>query len=283
MLRASRVFSLVSTVVAVSLLIYLSASGVLGPVEDVVTVPLGAVQGAVANVSNALSDVADDLANFRRLEQRNQDLEEAYAIAQSQLAEYREKAQLYDELAALLEYDRFEPEDREYVTCDVIGLDNTGFVRAIQINCGRRDGVERNDPVVTHLGMVGRVTNVSATGAEVLLLTDPNSRINARAQATRADGVVIGQLSGDLIMSFIPVDAEVREGDFVMSSGLGQTAPANLILGRILSVSLAQSELYQEARVRSLVEFDRLELVQVITNFEPVDLSVFEEAVEAAP
>lgn len=282
MLRASRVVSFVSTVVAVSLLIYLSASGVLGPVEDVVAVPLGAIQGAVADLTNAFSDIADDLANFRRLEQRSRDLEEAYAIAQSQLAEYREKALLYDELAALLEYDRFEPEDREYVTCDVIGLDNTGFVRAIQINCGRRDGVERNDPVVTHLGMVGRVTNVSATGAEVLLLTDPNSRINARAQSTRADGVVIGQLSGDLVMSFIPVDAEVREGDFVMTSGLGQTAPANVILGRILSVSLAQSELYQEARVRSLVEFDRLEVVQVITNFEPVDLSVFEQA-EGAP
>ena len=174
-----------------------------------------------------------------------------------------------------MDYDRFEPEDREFVTCDFIGLDITGFVRAIQIDCGRRDGVELNDPVVTELGMVGRVTKVSATGAEVLLLTDPNSRISARVQTTRADGVVVGQLSGDLVMSYISVDDEVREGDFVITSGLGQTAPADLILGRVLSVSLAQSELYQEARVRSLVEFDRLEVVQVITNFEPVDVSVF--------
>ncbi|WP_119067104.1 rod shape-determining protein MreC [Aggregatilinea lenta] len=277
MLRAGRVFTFVITVIALLLLILLSAGGLLGPLEGVVSVPLSFAQGVVSSITHTISDGLDDLSNFRRLEKRNQDLEEAYAIAQSQLAEYREKALLYDDLAALLEYDRFEPEDREFVTCDVIGLDNTGFVRAIQIDCGRRDGVEIGDPVVIDLGMVGRVTKVSATGAEVLLLTDPNSQINARVQTTRADGVVVGQLSGDLLMSYISVDDEVREGDFVVSSGLGQTAPADLILGRVLSVSLAQSELYQEARVRSLVEFDRLEVVQVITNFEPVDPSVFVE------
>jgi rod shape-determining protein MreC len=279
-LRAGRVFSFILTMIAMLLLIFLSSRGLLGPLEGVVSVPLSFVQGVVSGITHTISDGLDDLSNFRRLEKRNQDLEEAYAIAQSQLAEYREKALLYDDLASLLDYDRFEPEDREFVTCDVIGLDNTGFVRAIQINCGRRDGVELNDPVVTELGMVGRVTKVSATGAEVLLLTDPNSQVSARAQSTRAEGVVVGQLSGDLLMSYISVDDEVREGDFVVTSGLGQTAPADLILGRVLSVSLAQSELYQEARVRSLVEFDRLEVVQVITNFEPVDLSVFEDQTE---
>ncbi|HML24047.1 MAG TPA: rod shape-determining protein MreC [Aggregatilinea sp.] len=279
-MRAGRVFSFILTMIAMLLLIFLSSRGLLGPLEGVVSVPLSFVQGVVSGITHTISDGLDDLSNFRRLEKRNQDLEEAYAIAQSQLAEYREKALLYDDLASLLDYDRFEPEDREFVTCDVIGLDNTGFVRAIQINCGRRDGVELNDPVVTELGMVGRVTKVSATGAEVLLLTDPNSQVSARAQSTRAEGVVVGQLSGDLLMSYISVDDEVREGDFVVTSGLGQTAPADLILGRVLSVSLAQSELYQEARVRSLVEFDRLEVVQVITNFEPVDLSVFEDQTE---
>jgi rod shape-determining protein MreC len=177
----------------------------------------------------------------------------------------------------LLEFDRSGPEDQEYVTCSVIGMDSTGFVTAIRIDCGRRDGLERLDPVVTELGLVGRITELSATGAEVLLVTDPNSWVNARLQATRADGLVNGQLGGDLLMSNIPVDAEVREGDLVMTNGLGQTLPANVIVGRVLSVALAENELYQEARVRSLVDFDRLEIVQVIINFEPVDLSVFEE------
>jgi rod shape-determining protein MreC len=130
---------------------------------------------------------------------------------------------------------------------------------------------------VTELGMVGRVTKLSATGAEVLLLSDPNSRINARLQTTRSDGIVAGQLGGDLLLTYIPLDAEIREGDLVLTNGLGQMLPADLLVGQVLSKSLAENELYQQARVRSLVNFDRLEFVQVIINFEPVDISVFEE------
>ncbi|MBN1967360.1 MAG: rod shape-determining protein MreC [Anaerolineae bacterium] len=283
MFRGSRVFSFAMTLVVVMLLIFLSARGSLGPLESVVAVPLNAAQDVVSSVTGGISGFLDDVSRFRTLEQRNKDLEEALAIYQSELAALREKGQDYDRLAALLDYDRQGPEDREYVTCDVIGADNTGFVRAIQIDCGRRDGVEVYDPIVTELGMVGRVIKVSATGAEVLLLIDPNSHVNARLQTSRADGVVDGQLSGDLVMSYIPVDAAVTEGDLVVTNGLGQVFPADLLVGRVLSVALDESELYQQVRIRSLVEFDRLEIVQVIINFEPVDLSVFEEEESGTP
>jgi len=283
-LRGGRVFSLATSLIIVMLLIYLSAAGVLGPLESVVSVPLNFIQGLFGGTTQGVSGFIDDVADYRRLEQRNKDLEEALAVYQAELAQLREKGEDYDRLAALLDYNRFGPEDHEYVTCDVIGMDTTGFVRALQINCGRRDGLERLDPVVTELGLVGRITGISATGAEVLLVTDPNSQINARLQTTREDGLVIGQLGGDLLMSYIPVDAEIREGDLVLSSGLGQMLPADLLLGQVLSYSLSENELYQEARVRSLVDFDRLEIVQVIINFEPVDLSVFQDEDEdAAP
>jgi rod shape-determining protein MreC len=261
----------------VVLLITLSISGVLDPLESVAAVPLNLLQRVASSPARAVSGVIDDLAEYRRQKQRIDDLEEALAVYQAELAQLREKGADYDRLAALLDYNRFGPEDHEYVTCDVIGMDTSGFVRAIQIDCGRRDGVELLDPVVTERGLVGRVTQVSATGAEVLLVTDPTSRVNARLQTTREDGVVSGQLVGDLLMSFIPLEAQVREGDLVLTNGLGQMLPADLLVGQVLSVGLSENELYQEARVRSLVDFDRLEIVQVIINFEPVDLTVFEQ------
>jgi rod shape-determining protein MreC len=276
-LRGGRIFSFVMTMVIVALLIFFSAQGALGPFQSVISLPLDFLQRIFGGTTRDASTFVSDVAEYQTLEQRNKDLEEAAAIYQAELAQLREKALDYDRLAALLQYDRFGPEDHQYVTCKVIGVDSSGFVTAIRIDCGRRDGVERLDPVVTELGLVGRITELSATGAEVLLVTDPNSKVNARLQTTRADGVVEGQLGGDLVMSYIPIDAQVNEGDLVMTNGLGQTLPANLIVGQVLSVALAENELYQEARVRSLVDFDKLEIVQVIINFEPVDLSVFEQ------
>lgn len=277
MQRSNRLFPLVVALIVVALIIYLSWQGMLDPIRNIVAVPLNFMQGGVSDVAQSVSDFFHTLAESRTLEKRNQDLEEALAVYQAENAQLREKGDDYDRLAALLEYDRQGPEDREYVTCDVIGTDTTGFVRAIQIDCGRRDGVSLLDPVVIELGMVGRVVQVSATGAEVQLLTDTDSAVNARSEDSRADGVVLGQLSGDLLMSYIPPDASIQAGELVKTNGLGQTFPADLVVGRVLSVSLAENELYQEARVRSFVDFDRLELVQVIINFEPVDLSVFEE------
>lgn len=263
------------TLVLVALLVYLGAQGSLGPVQNALSVPVYGVQSVVSRMTRGVTGLLDDIRTFRRLERRNRDLEEALAVYQAELAELREKGHDYDRLAALLDYNRQGPSDREYVTCDVIGRDTTGFVNAIQIDCGRRAGVERMDPVVTEYGLVGRVTKVSATGAEVLLLTDPSSRVSVRLQDSRADGVVAGQLTGDLLMSFIPVDAQVREGEYVVTSGLGQNFPADLLVGQVMSVALDQRGMYQEARVRSLVNFNRLEIVQVIIDFEPVDLSVF--------
>ncbi len=276
-MRGSRTFTFAMTLVIVLMLIFLSMRGSLGGVESVLAVPLTFVQDVIGGTSRGISNFADDLSEFRDLRDRNADLEEALAIYQAELAELREKGHDYERLAALLDYDRFGPDDREYVTCDVIGLDSTGFVRAFQIDCGRRDGVELLDPVVAELGLVGRVVKVSATGAEVLLVTDPNSRVNARLQTSRDDGLVLGQFTGDLVMAYLPIDAQVAEGDQMITNGLGQALPDGLLVGQVMSVALSENELWQEARVRSLVDFDRLEIVQVITNFEPVDVSVFEE------
>ncbi|MBN1566113.1 MAG: rod shape-determining protein MreC [Anaerolineae bacterium] len=281
--RAGRIFTFAMTLMVVFLLIFFSSQGALGPFQGIVSAPLNLVQSVVGGGARQTGSFLDNVSEFRRLEQRNADLEEALAIYQAELALLREKEQDYDRLAALVEYDRFSPEDREYVTCDVIGGDTTGLVQAIWIDCGRRDGVNLLDPVVTERGMVGRVTQLSATGAEVVLVIDPSSSINVRLQTTREDGVVIGQFTGDLIMSFIDLNAAVQEGDFVLTNGLGQTLPADLILGQVLNVTLAENELYQEARIRSLVDFDTLEIVQVIVNFEPVDVSVFEQTEEDAP
>jgi len=278
--RGGRIFNLLIALLVTSGLIFMSQRGSLGPVGEAISIPLTAVENLVGNLTGGVKSTAADFQDASRLRQRNRNLEEALAVYQAELAVLREKGQDYARLAALLEYDRQGPEDREYVTCDVIGVDTTSFIRAVQIDCGRRDGVELYDPVVTELGMVGRVVSVTATGSQVLLVTDPNSHVNARLQQSRQDGLVIGQLSGDLVMSFLPIDAEISESDLVMTNGLGQVFPADLLLGQVMSVSLSENELYKEVRVRSLVDFDRLEIVQVIINFEPVDLSVFEDEEE---
>jgi rod shape-determining protein MreC len=132
-------------------------------------------------------------------------------------------------------------------------------------------------PALTGQGLIGRIVDVSATAARILLITDRDSAVSARLQSSRAQGSVQGQLSGNLRMTMIPLDAGVQVGDLVITSGLGGNFPADLPIGVVTSSRQVEAELFQEAEVTSLNNFDTLEFVLVMTSFEPVDLSVFQE------
>lgn len=275
--RSNRVTFLGVSLLACAALIVTSQLGILGPVRGLVAAPLNLITGVFNRLTLGVVNGADSFADLETLRQRNADLEEALARFQAELVELREIASDYQRLAGLLDY-ATSTQNQEFVSADVISnADSNSLLRTMVINRGARDGIEVGMPVVTQLGMVGRVLNVTAGASRVLLITDPSSAISGRLQTTRAEGSVVGQPSGDLRMTFIPLNANVQEGDIVVTSGLGGNLPPDLVLGQVISVQQLQNELFQEAVVRSLNNFNTLEIVLVITSFRPVDLSVFDE------
>lgn len=270
--RSNRtVFFLVMFAVSL-ILIIASQSGVLAPVEGILSVPLNALSGAFNRVALNVSGSVVDLAEYQSLQQRNAELEEALSRFQSELVELREIAADYQRLAALLNYTN-TTQGQEFVTADVIAYDPSP-PRTIAINRGTRDGIAVGMPVITELGLVGRVIEVQANAARVLLVTDPSSSVTARLQTTRADGIVVGETAGTLQMRFIPLDVPIQNGDLVRTSGLGGNLPPDILIGQVSS-SRQGLDVYQTAQIRSLINFDALEFVMVVTNFQPVDLSAF--------
>jgi rod shape-determining protein MreC len=257
-------------------LIVTSQAGLLAPIEGIAAVPLNILSGIFNRVALTLTNGAEDFTELQSLRQRNADLEEALAQFQAELVELREIASDYQRLAELLDYTT-TVRNQEFLAADVINVDTSSFLRTITINRGTRDGVAVGMPVVTRQGLVGRIIEVSANAARVLLVTDPSSAVSARLQTTRVDGSVVGQLSGNLRMTFIPLGQTIQEGDLVITSGLGGNFPPDIVIGQVTSIRQFEFELYQEAEVRSLNNFDTLEIVLVITNFQPIDLSIFEQ------
>ncbi len=259
-------------------LLLLGFLGTTGPVEGVARVPLTFLQETFGGVAEDVSGVADDLADIQTLRQRNRELEASLATFQSEVAELRAYRSDYERLAILANYVGQVGEDWRYVSADVIGRDFTGLVRTVHLNAGTRNGVQIGDPVVTELGLVGRVREVSATGAEVLLISDPNSAVNARVlNDSREPGLLRGSLGGELILDLVDINGELVPQQQVYTSGETQGFPPNIVLGQIDSVRISSDELFQQAIVRSLVDFNNLQFVLIITDWEPVDLEVFED------
>lgn len=262
---------------ACMLLITFSSLGLLSRAEDLAVTPVQYVSGVFNNMTLTMSQSASDLAEIRDLRARVALLEETLAQYQSELVELRELESDYERLTELLDYTTTR-DNQEFATADVIDIDQSGQLRTITVNRGRRDGVAVGMPVLTQQGLVGRVLDVGASASRVLLITDPTSAVSVRLQSNRVEGTVIGQLSGNLRLTFVPLDEQVQEGDILVTSGLGGNFPPDIVVGVVTSIRQFEFELYQEAQVRSLNNFDTLEFVLIMTSFEPIDLSAFEAA-----
>ena len=257
-------------------LITASQLGLLSPVTGILSIPLNFITGLLNRTTLETVNAVEMPSDVPTLQRRVADLEEALARYQSELVELREVANDYQRLSELVNYTS-QTQDQEYLAADVISnSDSNAPLQTISLNRGTRDGIEIGMPVITQLGLVGRISDVTANASRVLLITDVSSAISARLQTTRDEGSIVGQATSDLLMEFIPLNANVQEGDIVISSGLGGNLPAGLVIGQVTNVQQREFELFQNATVRSLNNFAILETVLVITSFQPVDLSIFE-------
>jgi rod shape-determining protein MreC len=258
-------------VVVTAVLLALDVTGNLSTVVGYLRIPFTATQdwlsGRVRLVESSLATPRD----LALLQAENEQLRSQVAELERQNEELMEMYAEYTLLSALLDYARENPQYRR-VAADIIGWDTSNFVRTIVINRGVEEGIAVGMPVETERGLVGRVVTVSPHAAQVQLLTDPGSAINARLGASRSDGVVVGQLTGYLRMKWLEQDIPISESELVMTSGLGGNFPPDLVIGRVTQFEQSASELFQEAEVRPAVAFDNLEIVLVITDFQPMVL-----------
>ena len=128
-------------------------------------------------------------------------------------------------------------------------------------------------PVVTDQGLVGRVDAVISSAARIQLITDTGSAVNVRIEKADREAILVGTVAGDLALDMIPQEIKLEPGDVVLTSGLGGGYPTDLIVGQILTARKRDSDLFQQATVQPVVDFEQLKIVLIITDFRPVDIT----------
>jgi rod shape-determining protein MreC len=206
------------------------------------------------------------------LRARNDELEAQVSQLQAQVIELQQRVNETEILAALVDFSRTNPEST-YKAAAVIGRDPSPFLHYIIINRGSNDDIRRGMPVATNQGLVGRVDSVIADAARVQLITDPASSINVYLQNAETDAMLSGSVTGDISLDMISQNVSVEAGDLILTSGLGGGYPSDMIIGQVVTMRSLEFELFQQATVQPAVDFSRLEIVLVITNFRPVDIT----------
>ena len=257
--------------VAIGILL-LSVSGYLQPAEDLLLRPMTKVQSWIAIRYNAIRDVLTSPSDISTLRQENAILAAEVARLQQEIISLQEQVTEAEILSALLNYARSQPDNR-YMAANIIGQDVSPFLRSIWIGTGSEAGVAQGMPVVTERGLVGRVAEVFATISRVQLITDPEAAVNVEFQTSRADGSLSAQLSGELWVDLISQDADISVNELVLTSGLGGNFPADIPVGSVLSVRKRDVDIFQQAVIEPSVNFTDLDIVLVITNFQPLPIN----------
>ncbi len=263
------IFTIVMIVAGILLM---AMSGYLNTLIGKAASPLVSIQTWVSTRYNAIYQFLTVPRDLNTLRTRNAELENEVSQLQSQVLELQQQLSETDILYALLDFARSNPENK-YVAASVIGIDPSPFVSYVIIDHGSDDGIKYGMPVVTQQGLVGKVDAVTATAARVQLITDSGSVVNVTLQNTKANGQVVGSVTGDLSLEKVSNSDTLTEGDLAITSGLGGLYPSNIVVGQVLSPTKGENDLFQRATIQPVVDFTSLQAVLVITNFRPVDIS----------
>lgn len=250
----------------------LAFGGFFSSVSNQFTGGLISIQDWFATRYLTLQDFLSAPRDIITLRARNADLEAQVSQLQAQVIDLQQRVNETEILAALVDFSRANPES-SYKAASVIGRDPSPFLHYIIINRGSNDDIRRGMPVVTNEGLVGRVDAVIADAARVQLITDPASSVNIHLKNANTEAVLIGSITGDVSLDMISQDATVEPGDIILTSGLGGGFPPDLVIGQIVNVHQLPAELFQTATVQPAVDFSRLAIVLVITNFRSVDIA----------
>lgn len=242
------------------------------PIRDTFSRIVAPVQYALKQGVRPIAQFLSELAHLNQLREENAMLSETNVALRSQIVTLLE-AQIENEtLRRQLNFKSAAP-NLELLSAEVIGHDPNNLLQYLIIDRGSTDGIERAMPVLTAEGVVGRISEVSANSAQVMLITDPSSSISALIQRSRATGIVQGYPGDELVMRYIPQGDTVLPGDMVLTSGLGGNFPKRLVVGQVASVEKQDVAMFQEAKLIPAVNLRDLEMVMVLLNFQPGELT----------
>ena len=226
------------------------------------------VQQVLAGVGAAGDRFASAIAQIDQLRDDNSRLQTENDRLTLDNVRLREQAIAGQQAERLLALQRNVP--FESVPAPVIARDPTGVLHSIVLGIGSDDGVRPGHVVLSDQGLVGRVSEVGTNYSKVLLVTDSSSVVSALVQGSRATGIVRGQFGDALIMDWLLQTEPVKEGDVVITAGLGigdelrSLYPKGLVIGTIAQVKPAEAAAYNRAIITPAVDLRRLKHVLVV-------------------
>ncbi len=262
-MRSSKQITLFIFLLVMALfLIFAHSAGKTGKAESIAAKVPGPVVYIFNGLGNGFKSFFSYFSSVASVGRQNAELKEQLIRLEQENVTLQANALENEKLRKELNYR--SASKYNLVSANVIAKDPSGFNQSVIIDAGADDGISVGAAVLAQGVLVGRVTSTNSGTAKVLLVTDPQSVIDAQIAATGDNGLLRGSYGSGIIVDMISQNVQINRGDAVVSAGLNTDLPSGLLIGTIGDLQSQKNDLLQKATVISPIDLKNLDIVSVI-------------------
>ena len=252
-------------VLAVALLIADNQYNLFSSVRIYLNSIVSPVQYIADAPQKLFSTLSENLMTREELKERNQKLEKANLHLKADRLLLTELENENKQMRKLLN-SQYTFSNKRMIT-EVMSLRSDPFTHQLLIDKGAINGVYVGQPVINEEGVVGQVMQVGSTTSRVLLLVDASHGIPVRVQRNDVTALVHGSGAWNkLNVPFVQSNADLQEGDLLVTSGLGGRFPAGYPVATVTSFVYNEGAPYAEVTATPVAQLDRSRYLLLLWN-----------------
>lgn len=267
---------IVLSVTFLGLIIYTSNNAQKGAVSSGVATLTNPLQKVLHNINNKLKTTVDFFLNFSEVKEENKKLTKENIELKNKLIEYDKLKEENDRLREVLNF-AASKNNYTYIGSEIIGYSGESFSKGYIIDKGEKDGLAKDMAIISDKGLVGKITSVGTNWAMVEGLISENISVAVMVDSTReTTGILSGykNYNGEnlAVVTNLPINSAIKEGDVILTSGLGQIYPKEIRIGEVISVETDEVKVMKKAIVKPYVDFNKLEEIFAVVPKETRDI-----------
>lgn len=226
------------------------------------------IQNVLTSSSNWIKIKINTFSNIKQLEDENKFLKLELEIKNQEInnlkhieRENQKLSELLNTSSKYIEYPK--------ITSNIIGKDPGNWYENFIIDKGEKEGLKKNMVVIAYGGLVGKIEEVGQNYSKVSSIINGTYSVSSKTLRTDDEGFVKGDPANKGIckMEYIDKDADIKEGDEIITSHLSDIYPPGITIGYVTGVSLDKSNnLSKTAIIKPIIDFKHLEKVLIINK-----------------
>lgn len=229
---------------------------------------LNPVQKVAYGFNRGVKDFVDFFLNFSDVRDENKELKKENDKLKAEIDEYSKLKEENERLQKVLNF-KDEKNNYDYIGTNIIGISGDSILNGYIVDRGKDDGIEKGMVVISADGLVGQVSSVGKNWAVVQCIVNENVKVAVMVDSTRENtGILQGYkdyFNNNLAKVLnLPIDSEVKEGDVIVTSGLGGYYPKEIKIGEVVSVEEDRVRVMKSAIVKPYVDFNKIEELFIV-------------------